>query len=136
VKNISPTIGEYFIVRAKEGYNLSDILRDFKKFTSKKIVEAIQTEPESRREWLLHRFKSGGDPLAAKSRTNVENYKFWQDGNHAMECFSAKFTLEKLNYIHQNPVRAFIVDEPEHYIYSSARDYTGVKGLIDVILLD
>ena len=42
------------------------------------------------------------------------------------------FYMEKLNYIHMNPVRQEFVDKPEDYLYSSARDYCGGKGLIDV----
>ncbi len=115
------------IVEAREGFKLSDILRDFKKFTSKKIIEAIKQEPESRRDWLLYRFEYAG-----KFKTNVNNYKVWQDGNHAKECLTAKFMIEKLSYIHENPVRACIVEVPEHYLYSSARNYVGLKGLLDV----
>lgn len=115
------------IVSAREGYQLSDILRDFKKYTSKRIIEAIKQEPESRRDWLLYRFE-----FAGKFKTNVKNYKVWQDGNHAKECFSAKFTQEKLEYIHNNPVRALIVETPEHYLFSSARNYARLQGLIEV----
>jgi putative transposase len=115
------------IVSAREGYKLSDILRDFKKFTSKRIIDAIKEEPESRRDWLLYRFEYAG-----KFRTNIENYKVWQDGNHAKECFSPDFTIEKLVYIHNNPVRALIVETPEHYLYSSARNYAGLKGLLEI----
>jgi putative transposase len=115
------------IVSARDDYKLSDILRDFKKFTSKKIIDAIKEEPESRRDWLLYRFEYAG-----KFRTNIENYKVWQDGNHAKECFSANFTIEKLVYIHNNPVRAMIVETPEHYLYSSARNYAGMKGLLEI----
>jgi putative transposase len=43
--------------------------------------------------------------------------------------------MEKLNYIHQNPVRAMIVEEAEHYIFSSAVDYAGGKGLLKIELL-
>jgi hypothetical protein len=39
---------------------------------------------------------------------------------------------EKLDYIHQNPVKRGYVDEPEHWRYSSARDYAGRKGLVEV----
>ena len=115
------------IVSAREGYNLSDILRDFKKFTSKRIIEAINQEPESRRDWLLYRFEYAG-----KFKTNVKNYKVWQDGNHVKECFSAKFSQEKLEYIHNNPVRALIVEMPEHYLFSSARNYARMQGLIEI----
>ena len=46
----------HLIVSAKEN-NLSDILRDFKKFTSKQIIKAIQdNEHESRKAWMLELF--------------------------------------------------------------------------------
>ncbi|MCF0059234.1 REP-associated tyrosine transposase [Dyadobacter sp. CY356] len=116
----------HLLASAKDGYNLSDILRDFKKFTSKKIVAAINSEVEIRKDWMLYRFE-----FAGKFKVNVKDYKFWQDGNHAMECFSYEFTKQKLNYIHQNPVRASIVDEAENYLFSSARNYAGLKGLVE-----
>lgn len=121
----------HLIASTEEGKNLSDILRDFKQFTSRKIVATILEEPESRRQWLLHRFE-----FNAKLNPKVRHYKLWQDGNEAKELISNSFIDQKLNYIHQNPVRAEWVDEPEHYLYSSARDYAGGTGLIQVELLD
>lgn len=120
----------HLLAAVAEGHSLSDILRDLKKFTSKKIVSAIQTEPESRRDWMLYRFQ-----FAGKFKPNVKEYKFWKDGNHAVECHSYSFLMEKLNYIHQNPVRAMIVDKPEHYLFSSAMNYAGVKGLLKVVIV-
>jgi len=38
----------------------------------------------------------------------------------------------KLNYIHENPVRAGWVEEPEHYLYSSARNYAGLNALLEI----
>lgn len=121
----------HLIASTEEGKNLSDILRDFKQFTSRKIVATILEEPESRRQWLLHRFE-----FNAKLNPKVRHYKLWQHGNEAKELISNSFIDQKLNYIHQNPVRAEWVDEPEHYLYSSARDYAGGTGLIQVELLD
>ena len=46
----------HLIVQSKTA-KLSDLIRDFKKFTATNILEKIQTEPESRREWMLERFK-------------------------------------------------------------------------------
>jgi putative transposase len=43
---------------------------------------------------------------------------------------------QKLDYTHNNPVEAGVVEKPEDYLYSSARDYYGIKGLIDIILID
>lgn len=75
---------------------------------------------------MLYRFE-----FAGKFKVNVKDYKFWQDGNQATECFSYEFAKQKLNYIHQNPVRASIVDEAENYLFSSARNYAGLKGLVE-----
>src|SRR5690606_37620879 len=72
----------HLIASAQDGFRLSDIVRDFKKFTAKQIAAAIQTEPANRRDWMLYRFK-----YAAKYQSNVMEYHFWQNGNHAEECF-------------------------------------------------
>ncbi|OJJ20088.1 transposase [marine bacterium AO1-C] len=113
----------------KEGITVSDILRDFKKFTSKAIVKSIQEPGESRQRWMLYRFD-----FAGKYNPKIKDYKFWQDGNEAKEIFSNRFFDEKLDYIHNNPVRAEIVENPEGYLYSSAKNYAGELGLLDVIL--
>lgn len=112
----------HMIVACKEGFALSDALRDFKKYTATQIVSAIEdNKQESRRNWLLWLLK----------RDN--SISFWQPDNHAKEINSSKFFKQKLDYIHSNPVRAKIVDREEAYIYSSARDYYGSsKGLIEL----
>lgn len=120
----------HLIAAAEEGKNLSDILRDFKQFTSRTIVATIQEESESRKQWLLHRFE-----FNAKLNPKVKHYKFWRDGNEAKELLTNAFIDQKLDYIHQNPVRAEIVDEPEYYSYSSARNYAGEVGLMQVELI-
>ena len=121
----------HMIVGTCGNYQIGDILRDFKKHTSKTIVKAIEeNQQESRKEWLIDKFK-----FRAANDSKVTNYKFWQEGNHVEAITSYDFYLEKLNYIHMNPVKQEIVDKPEDYSFSSARNYCGEKGLIDVILL-
>ena len=110
--------------------NLSDIIRDFKTFTSKAISASVETEPESRREWLLYMFRFFAN------RTNAnENYKVWTGNNHPELIYSDSFLKTKLNYTHENPVRAGLVAEASHYLYSSAADYEGKKGLMEIDLL-
>lgn len=116
----------HMIVQSNDG-KLSDLIRDFKKFTSKTIIEKIQSEPESRREWILERLK-----LATASHSRNKNYQFWQLGNHAEEIYSEKFMWSKIDYIHFNPVKAGIVAKPQDYIYSSASNYILDKGIIDL----
>jgi putative transposase len=73
--------------------------------------------------------------FAAKKHSKNEFYKVWQDGNHAIAIYSEKFAWQKLNYIHWNPVVDMLVDKPEDYLFSSARNYTDRSTLLPVILL-
>lgn len=110
---------------------MQSILRDIKRHASKKITEAIaENMGESRREWMLWFFEREG-----KANPNNEQYQFWQQGNHPIELWSNKVIDQKLDYLHNNPVTVGWVDEPEHYLYSSARDYAGSKVLINNITL-
>lgn len=120
----------HMIVSSKD-QKLSEIFRDFKKYTSKAIVAELEQINESRREWLLKAFRKAGQDLK-----RISNYKVWQDGNQPKEIETNGFLDQKLAYIHNNPVESELVDEAEHYLYSSARDYCGHKGLLDVELLD
>jgi len=121
----------HMIVRTAQ-LPLPDILRDFKKFTAKEIIKVIGQIHESRKGWILEMFAEVGDHLK-----RITNYKVWQDGNHPELLVSASFQKQKLDYLHMNPVVAEIVDEPQHYWYSSARDYhSNQKGLLEVELLN
>jgi len=109
---------------------LSDSIRDLKKFTSRNIVETIHNIPESRRSWILKRFKYNASQIKS-----VKNYQLWTHENHAVQLYSDKFITEKIEYIHNNPVKAGIVEKPEDYMYSSARNYAGLDAPINIPLL-
>jgi len=121
----------HLVSAAQDNFKLTDVVRDFKKFTAKKIIDRVKNEPESRSEWMLNQFAYAGRNLK-----NIKNYKFWKSGNHAIELETNQLKQQKVDYTHNNPVKAGIVDQPEHYLYSSARDYGGMKGLVDVVLID
>lgn len=121
----------HLVASALQGYNLSDIMRDMLKHTSKKIVAEVQAFPESRAEWMLYRFAYAG-----KYDPKIKNYRFWQEGTYPKEYHNTAFLKQKIHYTHYNPVRAGIVAEPEHYLYSSAIDYAGGKGLVRVTVLE
>ena len=106
------------IIAQAEDNNLSAVLRDFKSYTSKCILKRIEEGTESRREWMLNRFKQA----AFKHKRNSQYQVFTHD-NHALYLYFNKFIDQKLEYIHDNPVRAGIVKEPEDYLYSSAINY-------------
>ena len=110
--------------------NLSDTIRDFKSYTNKKIIESIENDTESRKEWMLFMFKR----TAIKHKRNAV-YQFWTHDNHAEYIYSEKFICQKLDYIHHNPVRAKIVQHPEDYLYSSARNYAGIDSMLKIEVL-
>ncbi|MDQ7948046.1 MAG: transposase [Pedobacter sp.] len=119
----------HMIIGSKENINISDIMRDFKKFTAKKVIETIRSIRESRT-WMINKFE-----FAARIHAKSDQYKFWRDGFHPILLESSYFTAQKLDYIHQNPVKAGLVTQEEYYQYSSAIDYFGGKGLLEVVLL-
>ena len=120
----------HILCRAQDGVLLANIFRDFKKFTSNKILETIRKENESRREWLLEMFEKSCEHLKRN-----QSYKVWQNGYHALLIESKKFYFQKLNYIHNNPVADRIVEHPWEYLFSSAKNYQGSEGLVKVCCL-
>ncbi len=118
----------HLVVSVDEGFTVSGFVRDCKKFTSKKILDAIENSGiESRSEWMLHQFK-----YYASRHTRNETYQLWEHDNHPVELISPAFTQQKIDYIHQNPVRAGLVYRAEDYVYSSASNYAGIDQIIDV----
>ena len=112
----------HLIASVEDGL-LSNVLRHFKSYTSKKIIDLIMQHPqESRREWLLYMFE-----FFSKANKHNTKYQFWQPNNHPVDLLSPQFLQQKVDYIHNNPVEAGIVDEPHHYLYSSAHPFNMVK---------
>ncbi len=121
----------HLIGRVESDIGMSGFLRDFKKYTSKKIAKLILEIPESRRDWLLDKFA-----FEAKRTGRAKQYKIWKDDNHAIDLTNNSIDIcAKINYIHMNPVKARWVDNPEDYLYSSAIDYANGKGMVSIELV-
>lgn len=121
----------HLIARAAEGYELSNIVRDFKKYTARQVFDAICTNPrESRRQWLEWTLRKQGE-------FNPKNtfIQLWQQRSHGVELTGEAITRQKLHYVHQNPVRAGICYRGEDYLYSSASFYAGLEAILKVSLL-
>jgi REP element-mobilizing transposase RayT len=119
----------HLILSTDEKNTLSDVLRDFKRHTSREIVKAIEgNERESRRNWMLWIFRSAGE----KNKRN-DKHQFWQQDNHPEECTSTSMLESKMKYLHENTLRAGLVRNEWDYMYSSAIDYyCNGKGLLDI----
>ncbi|MFA6261955.1 MAG: transposase [Bacteroidia bacterium] len=101
--------------------NLSDILRDMKRHTARLIIKEIQDNlGESRREWMMERFRY-------RDSKGAMHHQFWQEGNYPVELYSMKFILQKQHYIHMNPVKTGMVSWPQHYRLSSACEDSPIK---------
>ena len=111
----------HFVAQAPR---LDKCLPSFKSFTAARLVKLLQAH---KAEYLLERLR-----CAKPAHKCDRKYQFWQEGSHAELVFSEAMMREKLNYIHYNPVKRGYVDVPEHWRYSSARNYCGQPGLIAI----
>ncbi|QKJ31439.1 transposase [Mucilaginibacter mali] len=114
------------IVANVEDGRLGDVLRDFKTYTSKQLFKLIEDNlQESRRDWLLRSFEWAG----ANNPRNA-HHQLWQNGNHPVLLYSADVIQQKIDYIHNNPVKAGFVGSAHEYWYSSANPDSPLKIIV------
>jgi putative transposase len=111
----------HFVAQAPR---LDKALSSFKSFTAARLIELLETHKAER---LLARLR-----FAKRAHKHDREYQFWQEGSHAEMVFTEPVMREKLDYIHRNPVKRGYVDLAEHWRYSSARNYLGQPGLIEI----
>lgn len=110
---------------------MQDIMRDFKSFTSRHIRKnMIKSRENNEIEKMIRIMQNEG-----LKNSNNKDWQFWQQNNQPKELFSHTVANQKLNYIHFNPVKAGLAENPTERPYSSARDYEGKKGLIEIEIL-
>jgi putative transposase len=104
--------------------NISKEIGDFKSFTARRIVDHLEAcQITTLLRWL--RF------LKARHKHD-RNYQVWQEGSHPQQIKDDEMMRQKLEYIHNNPVKRGYVDEATHWRHSSARNYAGLPGLFPV----
>jgi len=118
------------LLASSEVGDISGFIRDFKNFTTKRFLEVIETTEESRRDWLKIVFD-----YHAKLKPK-QSHQIWIHESHPEHIYSQKFIEQKIDYIHNNPVRAGIVEYADDYLYSSARNYANRESPIEVIKVD
>ncbi len=100
-----------------------DIAR-FKSFTAKRLIRYLD---ENNIKTILEQLA-----FYKKAHKDDRAYQFWQEGVHPEWIQNEAMMRQKVEYIHQNPVKRGYVDEAEHWRYSSARNYAGLPGLLEV----
>jgi REP element-mobilizing transposase RayT len=120
------------ILSATQGkIDLSTLINRFKSYTSRSIEKLLQEEPESRREWMIERFQ-----LAASQHQRNAKFQFWTHDNHPIELDTIEKLRQRMDYVHDNPVKAGIVEKPKDYLYSSARNYHGLWSVMPIDPID
>jgi putative transposase len=107
-------------------------IRDFKSYTSREVRKSLEdkTNIESRREWLIWMFERAG-----KNNIRNHDFQFWQQHNHPIELSTNKMIDQRLDYIHNNPIEAGFVFKCDDWVWSSARQYSGELGEIELSYL-
>jgi REP element-mobilizing transposase RayT len=111
----------HFVARSDD---LGRDVQRFKSYTARRILDHLEAQKSTRLLELLARLKR---PYKTESA-----YQLWEEGNHPQIIETEAVLRQKLDYIHRNPVKRGYVDRPEHWRYSSARNYAGQEGLIEV----
>ena len=104
--------------------DLEKSMKSFKQFTARELLLLLKKEKVTT---ILDQLK-----FYKKSHHKATEYQVWEEGYQPKLMQTDAMMINKINYIHQNPVKRGYIDEPAHWRYSSARDYDGVKGLIEV----
>ena len=104
--------------------DLSKSIKKFKSYTAKKLIQLLQKQ----------NVKTILDQLTfyKKAHKKDTTYQVWQEGMQPKLIQDENTMIQKINYIHNNPVKRGYIDEPKHWRYSSARDYEGMSGLIEI----
>ena len=99
------------------GVSLSDVTRDFKRFTSRELSREAN---QQRATEFIEVFKKARNENRAQ---DVSIYQVWQEESHPEAIFTETFARQKMDYIHMNPVRAGLVEVATDWSYSSAKAY-------------
>ena len=122
----------HMIIKSVGKQSLSELIRDFKRYTAKVLYEKLKSDnKESRRSWLLRVIEEE----AQKSSSN-KKIKVWRHENHPVVLETNAMIDDRLNYIHANPVRSGICFRSADYKYSSACQYSGEVGLLEMVFID
>lgn len=104
--------------------NLSKEIAAFKSFTARSTIDWLQ---ETQSAYWLTQLR-----MNKKPHKTDQDYQMWQEGSHPQAILNWQIFQQKLNYIHNNPVRRGYVDDPAHWRYSSYRNYAGQSGVLAI----
>jgi len=104
----------HLIVWPQGKKTLEEFVRDYKKYLAKEILQRLTISEKTK-------------VLLGRPQKRNHLFQIWQKGYYDFNIYNQQTLNEKLNYMHYNPVRKGLVENPEEYPYSSCRDCVG-KG--------
>jgi REP element-mobilizing transposase RayT len=110
------------------GEPLSDIIKEFNSYTAREIVRLAREDDKS---WLLNQLQ-----FHKHDHKTNSHHQVWQEGFHPKQAYSEEVLRQKVEYLHHNPVRAGLVARAEDWFYSSARNYAGLPGALEIDVLE
>lgn len=114
----------HLILQAKEGFALDEIIRDFKRHTTREIVKTLK---DDNRKYILRLINT------SLSKNSEDSCQIWQSGNYPEIIETEKFLNQKIDYIHNNPVVKKYVEKPEDWVHSSANyRLAGKESLLEL----
>ena len=123
----------HMIISARDGYDLSGVIRDLKRYTSIAIRKELeQISGNAKVDTWMAVFKGVGEDNPRNA-----NFQFWQQHNHPIELDSVHIYDQRMDYVHNNPVVAELVEDPMKWKWSSARAYElGNDSLVKLTVLE
>ncbi|MBT3337973.1 MAG: transposase [Anaerolineae bacterium] len=106
------------------GDNLSKEIARFRSFTSRKSIDYFN---ENGQQGILQQLSQ-----QKLSHRKDREHQFWQEGVQPKRIYDRKMMIQKVIYIHHNPVRKEYVEKPADWLYSSAGDYAGIDSFLDI----
>jgi REP element-mobilizing transposase RayT len=94
---------------------INDVLRFMNGISAKRIIDYLKSNG----------FQSSLEQLRIQEREKSHKHSVYEHHPNAMRITGEDAFLQKVNYIHLNPVRAGLVDHPDDYLYSSSREWHG-----------
>jgi REP element-mobilizing transposase RayT len=104
--------------------DISKTMAKFKSYTAKELINLLQ---KSNAKTILEQLA-----FYKKAHKTETTYQVWQEGIQPKLIVDEKMMIDRINYIHNNPIKRGYVEEAKHWRYSSARDYEGISGLIEI----
>ncbi len=104
----------------------SNVLRVLKGLTARRVIDYLKE----------NNYLSSLSKLEHQEQDRNHRYSLWQTEKNVLPIFSEGMFMEKVKYIHQNPVRAALVDRATDYRWSSARIWQGCSLENEPLLVD